>query len=99
MLGIKIALNAVGFLGGLASAVTGGILMAQHQAPSPLIAEATSVISDSTPITLALTIGGITASAGAAWVIRGIWDKIERRISRLEDQLKDLRGEREKERD
>lgn len=77
MTSFKIALAAVGVVGGVTSTVTGTI-----------VANVPAIGSD-TPInlTLALVGGGIAGTAVAAWKVSRAWSAMENRMTRMEEKL------------
>lgn len=87
MTGLKIALSAVGAVGGVASTVTGFIF-----ANTPVAAVAPDALSGNTPVqlTLALVAAGVGATAVAAWKVSRAWSQMETRMARLEERLAQL---------
>ena len=88
MTGLKIALSAVGAVGGVASTVTGFIF-----ANTPIAAVTPDgALSGNTPVqlTLALVAAGVGATAVAAWKVSRAWSQMETRMARLEEQINRL---------
>lgn len=77
MTGVKIALSAIGALGGVATTITGGIVAV---VPG---------ISGETPInlTLAFVAGGIGTTAVIAWKVSRAWSQLENRLNLIESRL------------
>ena len=84
MTGIKVGLAAIGTVGGISSAVTGGIV-----ANTPSLSNETPV-----SLTLGLVFLGIAATASAAWKVSRAWSKIENKIAVLETEVASLRKSR-----
>lgn len=76
---IKMAVSTIGIMFGSAAATTGSILAS------------VPAISESTPVTLALTFGGVGMAAALTWRVAATWGRIENRLEHIENELKDLR--------
>lgn len=86
MTGIKIALSALGAIGGISSTVTGFIFAKVPLAQSGALSSETPV-----QLTLALVAGGITATAVAAWKVSRAWAQVEARMATMEADIASLK--------
>lgn len=84
MTGIKIALGAIGAVGGISSTITGAIV-----ANTPSIAPDTPI-----NLTLALVGGGVAATAIAAWKVSRAWSQMESKVAILEAEVASLKKSR-----
>lgn len=87
MTGIKVALSAVGILGGGSSAIT-GIIVAQAPALTP---------DTQVNVTLALVGTGLATVAVLSWKVSRAWSKLENTISRLDERIAAVERNREEE--
>lgn len=84
MTGVKIALAAIGAVGGISSTITGSIV-----ANTPALSGGTPV-----NLTLALVGGGIAGTAIAAWKVSRAWSQMESKVAVLESKISSLERSR-----